>query len=138
MKKYLLSLLMVAALASCHKDEYSPGALSGFNTSGAKALFIEKVTRKLYKITNDGLVQEVKMTDGSGKEYAKTTEDLINLHDGNVMIVFGNDDAYLVKVADGSSYGFSQHIPLNRSYEIGPNEEIINKFNNSYLYISNP
>jgi len=138
MKTRLILMFVLVFALGCQKDKYSPGDYTKFNLTDAKALFITEKDNKLFKITNDGEVKEVTIIDVSGNEITRSPLDLINLSDGNIILVYGTDDAYFVRLSDGKAFGFREHTPKDRIYEQSYAGEKVSKVgDNSYIYITN-
>lgn len=137
-------------LISCGKDEdrdKKVGSLSKLDIVGAKGFFISQGSgsnrsgdeeNKLFKITEDGYVLEVTVLDESGNEFIdfQAPRDLINLSNEFLIVVFGYDDAYLVRLSDGAAFLFSEGVPMDRTYQAYYDGEIISQADNNFIYIS--
>ena len=59
---------------------------------------------------------------------------LLSLSSEYVVVVFGYDDAYLVRLSDGASLIFSEGVPEDRTYQIIYYDESVSQSDNSYIY----
>jgi len=146
-KKGFLMIFILTLIVSCSKDKQVKGSLSKLDLVGAKGFFISQGSNKksssseankLFKITEDGYVLEVSMLDEFGNEFtdAQAPSDLINLSNEFLIVVFGYDDVYLVRLSDGAAFFFSEGVPKDRTYQTYYDGEIISQSDNSFIYIS--
>ena len=138
-KSYIITILcflilLMALLVSCKNEPLNLSStptdskLNKLDITNAKSLFIasnrttKATSDKLFKITNDGYIEEVKSYDENGNEITLTIQPLAiyNVNKEYVIVCFGFDDeyiesGYLVRKSDGAVFTLE-----NAGYPIKP------------------
>lgn len=114
----VLTAVMFSGIFGCDVADKGGGTLNKLDIADAASLFIasDNVLRKsvasadttrLFKITADGFIEEVKYLDEDGDEMAYThyPSDIYNLDESYVIVIFGDGTTgYLVRKDDGAVF----------------------------------